>query len=48
MSDKNQNNSFKELSINFDRYLENSQESKDFNTTNLFNQEDEKKSQSNQ
>ena len=48
MSDKNQNNSFKEPSINLDGYHENSQESKSFNSTNLFNQENDKKSQSNQ
>ena len=42
MSDKNQSNSFKEPNINFDGYHGNSQESKSFN------EEDEKKSQSNQ
>ena len=36
------------ISINFDGYHENFQESKSFNATNLFNQEDDKKSQSNQ
>ena len=48
MSDKNQSNFFKEPIINFDGYHENFQESKSFNATNLFNQEDDKKSQSNQ
>ena len=48
MSDKNQGNSFKEPNINFDGYHGNSQESKSFNATNLFNQEDDKKSKSNQ
>ena len=47
MNDKKQNNSLKEPYINLDGYHENFQESKGFNATNLFNQEDDKKSQSN-
>ena len=45
---ENQNNSSKEPYINLDGYHKNSQESKSFNATNLFVQEDEKKSQSKQ
>ena len=48
MSDKNQSNPLKEPYINFDGCHENSQESKSFNATNQLNQEDDKKSQSNQ
>ena len=48
MNDKKQNNSLKEPYINLDGYHKNSQESKSFNATNLFVQEDEKKSQSKQ
>ena len=48
MSDKNQNKALNKPYINLDGYHENFQESKSFNATNLFNQEDEKKSQCNQ
>ena len=48
MSNKNQNKSLNKPYINLDEYYENSQKSKSFNATNLFNQEDDKKSKSNQ